>query len=206
MERWSNKWTDRQADTLFTSVDSQSDRQSDRQSVNQSQWTHRTRIVIHENHVLFALICIMQLSHKLVIGCLQKRICACNFKTLPHLYERRRKNKWKKLSIITFWITARFLNQWKPLSNPIPSRALFDAEKCYEHWTYKHLNAKIEIIDFLLSSRLPPVTFSVLRDENTYWSTLVRRVDRQTNALPDRPTDRPTNRRTQPVIEVLCRT
>ena len=34
----------------------------------------------------------------------------------------------------------------------------------------------------------------------------VRRVNRRTNALPDRPTDQPTNQRTQPVIEVLCRT
>ena len=31
----------------------------------------------------------------------------------------------------------------------------------------------------------------------------MRRVDRRTNALP---TDRPTDQRTQPVIEVLCRT
>ena len=30
----------------------------------------------------------------------------------------------------------------------------------------------------------------------------VRRVDRRTNALPDQPTDQ----RTQPIIEVLCRT
>ena len=57
-------------------------------------WTYRTRIVIHENHALFSLICIMQSSHKLVIGSLQKRICACNFTctTITHFYERRRNN------------------------------------------------------------------------------------------------------------------
>ena len=61
-----------------------------------------------------------------------------------------------------------------PFLNHMTSRASFDVEKCYEHWSYKHLNAEFEVIDFLLSSRLPLVTYRAICDENTYWPTLLQ--------------------------------